>query len=511
LPKILFILFLLYLPTKSFAQEETGEKRVIHKKQNLGKLINSQYSELAPIISPNGKFLFFTMGIGNPANTGEEHLQDCYVSTLNHGNWGKPKNLGLPINSAGNDAISGVSPDSKVLFVKNFFYNHVSGLCFAQRDSTGKWHIDPITIENYSNSNPFSSQCISASGEYIILSAEMPDSYGALDLYVCKLKDRKKNIYGPPQNLGPVINTRENDFAPFIATDSKTLYYSTSGKEGNGSADVFITKRLDDSWVNWTAPKGLGPEINTAGMDAYYSIPASGDVAYFSSSNGANQLDLYKIELPEDERPAPVTLLSGRVTNKSGQVLNAQVISLDVETNKEIARSSTSEISENFMMVLPAGEHYRFNVTAPGYLPYSDEIDLRVQSGFSEPFVEIILDSIAIGSTTTIGDIFFDFNKATLKPESFYSLDKLVDFLKINPSLIVEIQGHTDSIGTVEFNKKLSLDRANAVVEYLKSKGISESRLKAEGFGSADPVSENASEEGRRKNRRVAFRIVGLQ
>jgi outer membrane protein OmpA-like peptidoglycan-associated protein len=511
LRRLFLFIILLSLPCTSFAQDEAENQKPIHKKQNLGRFINSHFSELAPIISPNGKTLYFTMGIGNPQNLGEEHLQDCYVSHLQNDVWGKPKNLGIPINSDGNDAISGVSPDGRVLFIKNFNYNHISGLCYAQLDSTGKWQIDPISIENYANSNPFSSQCISTNGEYIIISAEMPGGYGGLDLYVCKLKDRKKNIYGPPQNLGPVINTKENDFAPFLASDGKTLYYSTSGKGGYGQADVFITKRLDDSWVNWTAPQNMGPQINTAGMDAYYSIPASGDVAYFSSANGTNGLDLYKITLSEDLQPAPVTLLSGRVIDRSGNILTAQVICTDIEDNKEVAHSATSEESENFSMVLPAGKHYRFSVTAPGFLPFSDEMDLSTQSGFSEPSIDIVLDSITVGGVTTIGDIFFDFNKATLKPESFYSLDRLTEFLKVNAKMVVEIQGHTDSIGTTDFNTKLSFERAQAVVAYLKANGIPESRLRAQGYGAAGAVAENNTDEGRRKNRRVAFRIVGLQ
>ncbi|MDP4230178.1 MAG: OmpA family protein [Bacteroidota bacterium] len=506
---VLFPLFLLSIfstPARTFAQEKK-----LPKKQNLGRLINSPYSEIAPIISPNGKLLFFTMGIGNPYNQGEDHLQDCYVSKFQSGAWGKPKNLGIPINSPGNDAICGVSPDGQVLFLKNFYYNHVSGLCFAQRTPKGTWQIDPITIESYANSNQFSSQCISTNGQFIILSIEQAGGYGGLDLYVSRLKDRKKNLYGPPESLGPVINTKENDFAPFLAPDGKTLYYSTSGKGGYGNADVFITKRLDDSWVNWTAPQNMGPQINTSGMDAYYSIPASGDVAYFSSSNGENQLDLYKIALTEDQQPFPVTLLSGRVTNRKGEPLNATIVCTDIVQNLEVGRSSTSEETDVFSMVLPAGQHYRFNVESPGYLPFSDEIDLSQQSGFSEPFIDIVLDSIAIGSVTTIGDIFFDFNKATLKPESAYSLDRLAGFLKLNSDWIVEIQGHTDSIGTAEFNNKLSLERAQSVVAYLLGKGIEEKRLRAEGFGAMNPVAENTTDEGRRKNRRVAFRIVGLQ
>ncbi|MEP7234138.1 MAG: hypothetical protein ABI778_02470, partial [Ignavibacteriota bacterium] len=426
-----------FLPNRSCSQSETPTPVTNHKKQNLGKVLNSPYSELAPIISPNGKILFFTMGIGHPSNQGDQHLQDCYVSVFQNGHWGAPKNLGLPINTTGNDAISGVSPDGKVLFIKNFNYNHVSGLCFASIDSFRKWKIDPIYIENYSNDNQFSSQCIAANGDYIILSAEAKGGYGGLDLYVSRLKDRKKNLYSAPENLGPVVNTSSDDFAPFLASDGKTLYFSTSGRGGLGAADVFITKRLDNSWVNWSAPQNMGPEINTPGMDAYYSIPASGDVAYFSSSNGSMQLDLYKIALSEESRPSAVTLLSGKVKNRSGKVLNAQIYCSDIVGDAEIARSSTTEDAETFSLVLPAGKHYRFNVESPGYLPYSDEIDLSSQSGFAEPFMEIVLDSIAIGSVTTIGDIFFEFNKSSLIPESFYSLNKLADLLKINSKWIV--------------------------------------------------------------------------
>ncbi|MEI8134575.1 MAG: OmpA family protein [bacterium] len=504
LPSISLLLFV-------FLGNAYSQRKHLPEKQNLGHLINSPFSELAPIIAPSGKLLFFTMGVGNPSNYGDEHLQDCYVSKWQGNRWGKPKNLGVPINSDGNDAISGVSPDGNVLFIKNFYHNAVSGLCFAERDTNSKWHLDPITIENYTNANQFSTQCISTNGEFILLSAETADGYGKLDLYMCKLKDRKKHLYAAPINLGPVINSTENDFAPFLAPDGKTLYYSTSGKGGFGEADVFMTKRLDDSWINWTAPQNLGDQINTSGMDAYYSIPASGDVAYFSSSNGEYGLDLYKIALTEDQQPTAVTLLSGRVTDRAGNTLNAQIICTDIVENHEVARSSTSDDAENFSMVLPAGSHYRFNVTSPGFLPFSDEIDLSNQAGFSEPILDIVLDSIRVGSLTTLGDIFFDFNTSNLKPESFFSLDKVVEFLKINSSMSIEIQGHTDSIGALEFNKQLSVERAKAVVNYLIAKGIPESRLRAEGFGSVSPVSDNVSEEGRRKNRRVAFRILGIK
>ncbi|HYM20596.1 MAG TPA: OmpA family protein [Candidatus Kapabacteria bacterium] len=466
---------------------------------------------MAPIISPNGKLLFFTMGKENPANLGEEHLQDCYVShLLPNGKWSAPKNLGVPINSTGNDAIQGVSPDGRTLFIKNFVYNETSGLCFARLDSTGNWRITPITINGYSNSSRLSSQCISVNGDYIIVSIEREDGYGGLDLYVCKLIDRAKNIYGPPQNLGLVLNTQADDFAPFLAADSKTLYFSSRGRGGYGDADVFVTKRLDDSWVNWTAPKNMGPDINTEGMDAYYSVPASGDVAYFSSLNGSNGLDLYKIELLPDERPDPVMLLQGKVTNAAGEMIHASVMATDLKMNMEIARSESSEGLGEFFLVLPSDNNYRISVSATGYLPYSTEVDVPSTLQSSDTSISVILDTIGVGSVATIEDIYFDFNQATLKPESFFSLDALSELLRSNQKWIVRIEGYTDSVGTIEFNKRLSFERARSVVEYLVSKHIELKRLEAVGFGPDDPVADNSTEEGRRKNRRVEFRIVKI-
>ncbi|HET9137013.1 MAG TPA: OmpA family protein [Candidatus Kapabacteria bacterium] len=503
----ILILFLILSPTAYSQNENTSKPK--RNKISLGRLINSPYSELSPIISPNGKYLFFTMGRDNPLNIGDEHLQDCYVSKLLPSKvWSAPKNLGSPINSKGNDAISGVSPDGRTLFVKNFNYNQTSGLCFARLDTNNRWNISPITIQDYSNSNKLSSQCISVNGDYIIVSIEKPDGFGKLDLYVSKVVDRAKNIYGPLQNLLIVINTKEDEFAPFLAADGKTLYFSSRGRGGYGEADVFMAKRLDDTWINWTSPKNLGSDINTPGMDAYYSIPASGTEAYFSSSNGANHLDLYKIPLFEEERPDPVMLLQGEVMNRSGDMIHAQIVATDLEDNLEISRSESSEGLGQFSLVLSTGNKYRLSISATGYLPFSSEIDLTQFTKFADTSITIVLDSIAIGSVATIEDIFFDFNQSTLKSESYYSLDKLAQLLASNPRWVVSIEGYTDSIGSDELNKKLSLERAQAVVTYLIGKGIAERRLQSEGFGAANPVADNATEEGRRKNRRVEFRII---
>ncbi len=508
----LFGIFLFLAIRPCFSQDSPSpDHKKPRKKIWLGRLINSSYSELAPIISPNGKLLFFTMGKDHPLNIGDDHLQDCYYSKLlPSGMWSAPKNLGLPINSIGNDAISGVSADGRTLFIKNFTYNPTSGLCFARRDSSNKWTISPITIQQYSNSNALSSQCISVNRDYIVVSIERDDSFGKLDLYVCKVIDRSKNLYGPPQNLGVIINTFEDEFAPFLAADSKTLYFSSRGQKGYGEADVYMVKRLDDSWVNWTTPKNLGEDINTTGMDAYYSLPASGSEAYFSSSNGNNHLDLYKIPLYLDERPDPVMLLEGEVMNRRGEQVHALIVATDMEQNMELSSSESSEGLGEFSLILASGRRYRLSVSSPGYLPFSTEVDLTNFSEFSDTSITLILDSVAIGSTATLEDIFFDLNQATLRPESFYSLDKLADLMKANPSWVIRIEGHTDSLGTDELNMALSAERAKAVVSYLVSKGISSDRLEAQGYGPTVPVADNATPEGRQKNRRVEFRIINF-
>ncbi len=511
IPLLPFVAFLLCAFTQSaMAQDhETRiERKPTLKKVNLGPDVNSEYSELSPIISPDGKLLFFTMGIGNPANMGDAHLQDCYVSKrIPNAGWSQPINLGAPINSTGNDAISGVSPDGSVLFIKNFEHNRVSGLCFA-RHNRNEWKIDSITIDNYSNSNPLSSQCISADFRYIIFSAERQDGYGALDLYVSRVIDPATNHYGAPENLGPVVNSTKDEFAPFLAADGQSLYFSSKGLGGYGDADVFVSKRLDDSWVNWTAPKNLGPELNTTGMDAYYSIPASGDVAYYSSANGANHMDLYIVQLDKDIRPDPVILVTGRVTNKHHQSLEANVACTPMGSDSETVSTVTNVLNGHFAVVLPSGRNYGLRVESPNYLPFSDNLNLNDASLYKEISLTIELDSLQAGNSFVLKNIFFDLDQASLRPDSKYELDKLVGLLRHNLTLTAKIEGYTDTLGTAAHNTQLSLARAEAVVQYLVKAGINNDRLSAVGMGEQDPIAPNSTDEGRQLNRRVVFRVV---
>lgn len=510
--KLLLVLLIIVATGHAHAQGSASQKRLSGRKlqkQNLGTTVNSVASELSPIISSDGRLLYFTMGAGHPDNMGSDKLQDCYVSRRDGDGWSKPANLGAPINSVGNDAISGVSPDGSVLFIKNFAHNVLNGLCFA-RYQKGGWKIDSIFIEGYSNSNPLSSQTINTNFSTIIFSAEMPDGYGGLDLYISRLVDPATFRYSRPQNLGPVINTTADDFSPFLASDGQSLYFASKGHRGFGDADMFIAKRLDESWVNWTAPRNLGPELNTSGMDAYYSIPASGDVAYFSSANGDRRLDLYKVGLSDDIRPNPVILVTGKVQSPSKRPLDASIIYASLKSGEVAASLLTNPVNGRFAVVLPYGEHYSVNAYSSNYLPYSDNLDLESVSMYREIQTTITLDSVRAGGAVTLSNIFFATNEATLKSESTAELEKLKDLLRKNPTWIVQIEGHTDNVGSDDYNIALSKARAEAVVKYLVDNGIEQKRLSAKGFGAAQPVADNANEEGRQQNRRVVFRIVKI-
>lgn len=505
------LLFIITHTNIAFPQKNKS-RTTRYSKEHLGGKINSPYNELLPIIAPNGKYLYFTMGRGNPRNMGDDKYQDIYISTrMKDGSWSYPKNIGAKFNSIADDAISGVSPDGTTLFIKNYTYNHDNGLCFAKQASGDEWQIDSITIENYYNINSLLSQSISTNGNYIILSIERSDGYGGLDLYVCRVKDRKRHIYSEPQNLGPIINTSKNEIAPFLASDGVTMYFTSDGLPGHGGGDVFLATLLDDSWVNWSYPVNMGPEVNTLGMDAYYSVPASGDKAYFSSSNGRNMLDLFSIPLKENQRPKPVMFLSGHVTSRNGTPVVASIICTDIKKNTEVGSSYSLSDEGAYSLIAPIGDHYRIRVEAPGYLSYSTDLDLRKLSGFSELTTDIILDSIRIGSTVTLGDIFFDFNSSVLEVASYYSLDKQAEFLIKERQLSLQIEGHTDSLGSNEYNKELSEARANSVKSYLISKGVAANRLTVRGIGAEQPVSDNETEEGRKLNRRVVFRITHIE
>jgi outer membrane protein OmpA-like peptidoglycan-associated protein len=349
---------------------------------------------------------------------------------------------------------------------------------------------------------------LSADGKTLFLAIETNNTFGKRDIYVSFLQE--DGTWSEPKNLGKQINTPDEEESPFLAPDGVTLYYSTSGLPGYGSKDIFVSKRLDDTWTNWSEPQNLGHEINTDGIDAFFVIPASGKYAYMSSnfeSIGAN--DLIQIELPDVLKPKAVVLVKGKVIdNKTKKPLSAKITYRDLKTDAVLGIANSSPLDGSYQIVLPSGNIYSFFAEKNGYIATSNNLNLEKLGLYKEIEQNLLLTPIEVGQTVRLNNIFFDTDKYELKPESTAELNRLIRILNQNSELFIEISGHTDATGNDQHNLELSQKRADAVKNYLLTKGISADRLISKGYGKLKSVADNNTEEGRQQNRRVEFTIL---
>ena len=511
-----------------FPEDSVKTKKIIQLLQapedtvvvkNLGANINTQYNEYAPVVSADGQTLYFCSNdLDRLLETKEkidlaEYLanpkEEIWYSEREGEGWSKAKKVGSPLNSMKNDALEAISVDKTMVFIFR------SGNIMTSRiGADGKWE-EPQDIGPPINSGSWDADvCFSSNGQVLLFASKRPggfrsehDGETTSDIYVSV---RNGNPWGKPINLGPTINTIGTERSPFLASDGKTLYFSSDGHPGLGGLDVFRSVSKGDSWTEWSEPENLGKGINTPEGDWGYKIPASGDVAYYGISgrpDGYGGEDVYVIELPKKVQPAAVTAIKGTIKDRKGNPLAAKVRWENLETGEKAGEAQSNPVTGEYYIALPAGKNYGYYAEKRGYYPASQNIDLRGKEKYAEYTVDVILTTGEV-EPIVLQNVFFDFNKADLKPESYPELNRLVDFLQQNPGKRVEIAGHTDDVGTDAYNQNLSERRAKAVVEYLVSKGISKMKLDAKGYGKRVPVDTTATEEGRAKNRRVEFKFV---
>jgi OmpA-OmpF porin, OOP family len=482
-------------------------------KENIGTEVNTKYNENSPVIAPDGKTLYYCTYY-NPENIGDLNKTDVYFSELSKSNtWGKYKSIGSPINNNGSNWVISVSPDNNTLVLGNTYTPdgklYGSGISISRRINSNSWSIpETQKIMDYVNNNQYVAYFISSDNKIMLLALEDETSTGNNDLYVSFLKS--DNVWTKPQNLGVVVNTACSEFCPFLAADGKTLYFASYGHESYGSADIFLSKRLDDTWKNWSKPLNLGPSINSSGWESGFSISAKGDYAYMISDSGGveGSTDIYRIKLAENQRPQPVLLVYGKVLNKKTNTpIEAAISYADLESGKEIGIARSSPTEGSYKIILPAGINYGFLASKEGFFPVSENIRLDTLKNYLEIERNLYLSPAEIGETISLNNLFFDLNKASLRSESYSELNRLGDFLTANPGVQIEIAGHTDNVGADDYNLKLSQQRTESVVAYLISKGIEKGRLTAKGYGKTKPLTDNDSEDGRAKNRRVEFSI----
>ncbi|MEP7233762.1 MAG: OmpA family protein [Ignavibacteriota bacterium] len=478
-------------------------------KESLGAGVNSAFEEVYPIISPDGKTLYYDRK-DHPSNYGRN--DNIWVSELNDDNkWSQAVNIGHELNNGYGSFAASITPDGNTLLLGGKFPDNgqpVFGIWTTRKTLTGWGPPSRVRIDSFYTRNRFMEFCLAADGKTMLISLQRDDSYGERDLYTCFL--REDNSWTAPQNLGAAINSAADEGTPFLAADGKTLYFASDGFSTFGSTDMFFSHRLDDTWQNWSEPQNLGSDFNTAEWDAYFTIPASGDYAYFVSRQGAmGEADIFKAKLPNSLRPLPVVLVNGKVLDrKTGQPLEATIHYEVLPGGKEAGVAHSNPTTGDYKISLPAGALYGFRAEAKGYVGVNENLDVKKVTVYSEIERDLKLAPYAVGETVRLNNLFFDFKKSTLKPESFAELDRLYELLEASPSMEVEIAGHTDDVGSEELNMKLSLDRARAVRDYLVAKNISRKRLTITGFGKSKPIASNDSEDGRQQNRRVEFTIV---
>lgn len=476
-------------------------------KENLGSLVNTGKDELGPMISSDGKLLFFARQ-NVPENVGGvADDEDVWISRYENNKWSKSANMGKSVNTPMSDNLVAVSADNNTMM---FLENNELGL--RHRTETGWSPIEKLNLA-FKNESSYFVASLSADGKAIVFSAKFKDNlyYDAkrdeADLYVCV---KNKDKWSAPINLGKTINTSGNETSPFLSADGNTLYFSTDGRPGYGYQDVFYATKIGSDWTSWSKPLNLGPSVNTPGFDAYYTLPASGDYAYYVSPNDEDgNADIFRIKLHEEAKPKPVTLVKGLILEKSSsKPLAAKIHFENLNTGSEVGEARSDPKTGAYQIILPFGFNYGVRASVMGYYSLHENLDLQETKGYSEVTKDLLMVPFEIGETIKLNNVFFEAGLPVLKSESYNELDRLVTILQENPGIHIELDGHTDAKGDAATLLKLSQDRVEAVKAYLVSHGVDGSRITGKGYGSTRPVAPSDTEENSRLNRRVEFKIT---
>ncbi|MFP4093764.1 MAG: OmpA family protein [Cyclobacteriaceae bacterium] len=520
--------------------------------------VNSIADEQNPIISSDGQTLYFTRQY-HPENVGgsRDPGDIWYAELQEDGNWGKAVNL-KALNNSNFNSIIGFTDDGNKVFLNHHYLDNgrkptTDGISMSERSGSEWSKPVSVNIPYFYNKSDHQSGSLHAGGQIMLVSLQSYDTKGAEDLYV--LFRKADGSWSEPQNLGADINTPYQEMTPYLAPDGKTLFFASNGYEGFGSRDIFMSVRLDDSWKKWSNPKNLGARVNSEGTELYYRLPGEGgEFAYLTSTQNSDGLgDIKRIriqpeeeeildepvvtELPAEEEvvvqhtpPAPqvtevveeaeeteevpdVVLFKGIVQHKNTSQPIEATMSVRLLKSDSLMLESDAVVSEQgvYEFNLPAMQDYELIVSADGFIRERIKVILTQSENLDDSDVIVRnfeMTPIEVGSTVNLDNVLFDRGTSEMLPGSAESLDGVVEFLKENPEVEIEVAGHTDNRGRPDLNEILSLERAEAVKRYLLEQGIASGRISVKGYGGSRPIASNAIEEERMKNRRVEFTIL---
>ncbi|GJM29601.1 MAG: cell envelope biogenesis protein OmpA [Cyclobacteriaceae bacterium] len=528
---------------------------------NAGPTINSVYPDYVPVVSADESMILFTSRrsntTGGKINHDGQYFEDIYLSTRKKdGSWSQPEQLSKPINTKDHDACIGLSPDGTTLFVYkdsgggDIFSSNISG------NNVKKWS-KPEKLKGEVNTDYWEgSASLSKDNKTLYFSSDQEGGYGGSDIYFSKRQP--DGSWGKPTNLGPTINTPYDEGAPQIHSDEKTLFFSSRGHNGMGGYDIFSTVK-DPATGQWSSPRNIGYPVNSANEDIYFSLTSDGAKGYFSSYrfDSYGEKDIYIMHRPLSS--PTMFLFKGTVMNKASSEPISATITLTNKATNSIDTVVTSDIlTGRYHFNMEFDTDYNLKVEADNFRFHTEDVNFPYQADlfeyimtfaieddrmyvvelqgdttqiavnekgslFGDPTpvpdsekdpVQVTpedLERIKNGETIILRNVHFDFNKSTLKRESIKTLNQVYSFLAQNPQLYFEIAGHTDNIGSIAYNQRLSERRARAVYNYLTTKGIGQSNLTPRGHGELKPIATNNTPEGRRLNRRAEMKRISSE
>jgi len=495
-------------------------------------IYNSPFDEQAPVFSPDGTLLFFTVS-GHPNNGGgKKDLGDIWMTVRTAGGWSRPEPL-IVLNNSAYNAVIGLSTNGKELYLYGHYKADGSpadtqGISVSRWSGVGWSRPENSYIPYFINRSPGTGARLSADGKILVYSASAPTSYGAEDIYITTLSTEG---WSEPVHLGREVNGPYQEVSPFLSEDGKTLYFSTNRPGTKGSYDIYLSERLDDSWRNWSAAKALPGSLNTESRELYYATNGNW-VVYTTTrdSDGYGDIRIMGVEdsvkfnppvVIAEEKPLPIPEKKPTPDMEEARpgkgLVRIQGLVVSADTGSPIpatilvktlgTKTITADANGAFIVEVTKEEMVTLEADYKGFISRSEKVD-AAQAKRQILEVRLVLQPALIGTVVTLSSVLFHQSSASLLSESYDELDMVANFLKLNPEIRIELSGHTDNRGDRTLNLRLSNERVKKVKGYLVGKGIESSRIQGKGYGGTKPVADNRTEEGRRLNRRVEFKII---
>ncbi|GAB3697057.1 hypothetical protein GCM10027592_20830 [Spirosoma flavus] len=494
------------LATARFGQEAMKNPQAVDPKP-ISSVLQTTPSQYFPVLTADEQTLVFTA-------LKPEGDEDLMVATFNGEIWSPPVSLSPGINTPDNEGTASLSADGRTIVFTACQGRKGFGSCdlYVSHKTGSDWS-SPENLGQIINTRYYESQpALSADGRRLYFISDRPGGKGQRDIWQSDLG--ADGNWAEPTNLGEPVNTPFNEASPFIHANGQSLFFASEGHVGMGGYDLFVA---DYGASGWSTPSNLGYPINTSEDQASLFVAANGTRAYYSfeeQKDGVSQKSrLYTFDLPETlrERVKPVSYLKGVVADaKTKKPLAGTVELIDLKTNQVVSRVQADTQTGQYTAVLPSGGEYALYVSVPGYLFKSLSFDFTQKTKGDGMSLSIPLESVAAGTSANeiLNNLFFESGRYDLAEKSRTELDRLSAFLQANPTLTVEIAGHTDDKGDATANQALSQKRAQSVAAYLTKAGIAATRIKAVGYGKTKPVAPNTTEENRRLNRRIEWRVL---